>query len=190
MDCHNWSSTDVLASLAPIKYFKINFSEEISAKCSDDSDPVRVGPYGLEKMFNDLGVDVAFWAHVHLYERTWPVNNKKYETQAKDKYEDPKWVTHVITGSAGNKEDLDTDMKKLQDWSAVRMEEYSFTTMTASKGSRKSNNQAHLCLESLMIKQWSKDETPKVIDHFQIIKTHNSTSSWYERAIKWLKEMV
>ena len=141
-------------------------------------------------MFNNYGVDVAFWAHVHLYERTWPVNNKEYEKQAMDKYEDPKWVTHVITGSAGNKEDLDTDMKKLQDWSAVRIEEYSFTTMTASKGSIFINYKARLCLESLMIKQWSKDETSKVIDQFQIIKTHNSTPSWYERTMKWLNEFL
>ncbi len=134
MDCHDRSSTDVLASQTLTDLFKKNFSEEISAKCADDSDPVRVGPYGLEKMFNDLGVDVAFWGHVHLYERTWPVNNKAYEKQAKDKYEDPKWVTHVITGAPGNKEDIATNMKEQQEWSAVRIEKYSFTTMTASKG--------------------------------------------------------
>jgi hypothetical protein len=134
LDCHNWSSTDVLASLALINYFERNFSEEISAKCSDDSDPVRVGPYGLEKLFNDLGVDIAFWGHVHLYERTWPVNNKEYEKQGKERYDNPKWVTHVITGAPGNKEDIATNMNEQQDWSAVRIEEYSFTTMTASKG--------------------------------------------------------
>ena len=134
MDCHNWSSTNVLASLTLIEIIERNFSEEISAKCADDSDPVRVGPYGLEKMFNDLGVDVAFWGHVHLYERTWPVNNKKYEKLAKERYDNPKWVTHVITGAPGNKEDIATNMNEQKDWSAVRIEEYSFTTMTASKG--------------------------------------------------------
>ena len=101
---------------------------------NDTTDAVRVGPYGLEKMFNDYGVDVAFWGHVHLYERMFPLNNEDYEKQPLDKYENPKWVTHVITGAPGNKEDISTNMKDRPDWSAVRLEEYSFTTLSAARG--------------------------------------------------------
>jgi len=145
------------------------------SKCVNDTDPVRVGPYGLEKMFNDYGVDVAFWGHVHLYERMFPLNNEDYEIQPLDKYENPKWVTHVITGAPGNKEDVSTNMKDQPDWSAVRLEEYSFTTLTAAR-------------EYLTIKQWSKDVIPKIIDQFHITKTKQSnTLRWYERAIKWLQ---
>lgn len=135
MDYYNWSSTYVLVSSHSFISVIEMFSERLSSKCvNDTTDAVRVGPYGLEKMFNDYGVDVAFWGHVHLYERMFPLNNEDYEKQPLDKYENPKWVTHVITGAPGNKEDISTNMKDRPDWSAVRLEEYSFTTLTAARG--------------------------------------------------------
>jgi len=40
--------------------------------CTDLNDPLRVGEYGLEQMFADNGVDVAYWGHIHLYQRSYP----------------------------------------------------------------------------------------------------------------------
>jgi hypothetical protein len=30
---------------------------------------------GLEPLLNQHGVDIAFWAHEHSYERSWPLYN-------------------------------------------------------------------------------------------------------------------
>ena len=66
--------------------------------CTDLNDTLRVGEYGLEQMFADNGVDIAFWGHIHLYQRSFPVLDQQYKTYPKDLYTNPKWPVHIITG--------------------------------------------------------------------------------------------
>ena len=66
--------------------------------CKNESDPLRIGKYGLEEIFNDQNVDIEIWGHVHNYGRTFPLFNYTYEEQPLDIYTDPKFPVHVITG--------------------------------------------------------------------------------------------
>ncbi len=62
------------------------------------NDPIRVGEYGLEEMFKEYNVDMAIWAHVHSYQRSFPLFNGTYQHQPVDTYTDPIYPVHVITG--------------------------------------------------------------------------------------------
>ena len=50
------------------------------------------------------GVDIAFWAHEHSYERTFPVYNMTVMNgTGSDPYEDPGATVHIINGAPGNR---------------------------------------------------------------------------------------
>ena len=50
------------------------------------------------------GVDIAFWAHEHSYERTFPVYNMTVMNgTGTDPYEDPGATVHIINGAPGNR---------------------------------------------------------------------------------------
>jgi hypothetical protein len=72
----------------------------------------------VERLLYDHGVDLAFFGHVHDYERYFPVFDEAVEmagvtTAASennipiDAYFQPRATVHVTTGSGGNKEMLD-----------------------------------------------------------------------------------
>ena len=63
-----------------------------------ESDPFRSGKYRHEEIFNEFGVDIAVWGHVHNYARTFPMSNYTWQEQPQDLYTDPKYPVHVITG--------------------------------------------------------------------------------------------
>ena len=72
----------------------------------------------MERLLYDHGVDLAFFGHVHDYERYLPVFDESVETAGvttaanedgvpADAYFRPRATVHVTTGSGGNKEMLD-----------------------------------------------------------------------------------
>lgn len=74
--------------------------------------------WNVERLLYDHGVDLAFFGHVHDYERYFPVFDEAVEmagvtTAASennipiDAYFQPRATVHVTTGSGGNKEMLD-----------------------------------------------------------------------------------
>ncbi|CAG2111944.1 unnamed protein product [Medioppia subpectinata] len=56
--------------------------------------------YGLEDLFYKHGVDIQFYAHKHIYERSYPINDGK-PFKGTDVYNNPKAPIHVITGVGG-----------------------------------------------------------------------------------------
>lgn len=55
------------------------------------------------------GVDLAIWAHVHSYERLFPLYDTViYNGSVEEPYTDPGAPTHVITGSAVSKTSVQT----------------------------------------------------------------------------------
>ena len=71
-------------------------------------------------------------------------------------YKNPEYPVHVVTGAPGNREKINTFENDTPDWSALRLEEYSFTTLNVTKN-------------SLEITQWNDDaRNPKKIDNFRI----------------------
>jgi hypothetical protein len=75
-------------------------------------------------------VDMAFWAHEHSYERTWPVYNNTVHngtTHPGDPYRNAGATVHIVTGSAGCREGHGHYDKGARGaWSAVRNTEYGY----------------------------------------------------------------
>ncbi len=56
---------------------------------------------GLEDLFYENGVDLELWAHEHVYERMWPLYDRKVFNGSIDQpYNNPLAPVHIITGSA------------------------------------------------------------------------------------------
>ncbi|CAD5224999.1 unnamed protein product [Bursaphelenchus okinawaensis] len=108
-----------------------------STKDSDDctylESIIRTGEpkthkYALEKLFYDNGVDVAFWAHEHTYERLWPVYDRVVYNGSSSAYVDPPAPIHLLSGSAGCREYTD-QFNKPGVWDAFRSSNYGFGLM-------------------------------------------------------------
>ncbi|XP_076359677.1 acid phosphatase type 7 [Tachypleus tridentatus] len=126
-----------------------------------------VHAFGLEDLFYKYGVDIELWAHEHVYERLWPVYDRKvYNGSVSEPYTNPKAPVHIITGSAGCQERHDPFVANPPSWSALRNADYGYTRM-------KVINNTHLYLE-----QVSDDKGGEVIDKIMVIKEKHGPESW------------
>ncbi|CAJ0582446.1 unnamed protein product, partial [Mesorhabditis spiculigera] len=116
--------------------------------------------YGLEKLFYNHGVDLAIWAHEHSYERMFPVYDRTVYNGTKSPYLDPPAPVHVVTGSAGCRENTDQFVKHPPPWSAFRSSNYGFSLMQV-------HNSTHLHFQQVAA---AKDE---VEDDFWIVRTRH-----------------
>lgn len=111
--------------------------------CTDDAATIRKGkiddaddvyPYGLEAALTPLpgnrGVDLYLTAHEHSYERTFPVFNGTIDHDSimnNNVYVNPRYPTHVVSGSGGCREFLDYyDEVFYGPWSAFRSSTYGY----------------------------------------------------------------
>uniref|UniRef100_A0A1I7XK84 Metallophos domain-containing protein n=1 Tax=Heterorhabditis bacteriophora TaxID=37862 RepID=A0A1I7XK84_HETBA len=102
--------------------------------CTKYESIVRTGlpivhAYGLEKLFFEYGVDLELWAHEHTYERMWPVYNRTVFNGTTSAYVNPPAPVHVVSGSAGCRENTDVFMEHPGPWSARRSTDYGFGRM-------------------------------------------------------------
>jgi hypothetical protein len=131
--------------------------------CSTDAELLRLGfdgaRFGLEEALSVRHVDVYFAAHEHSYERTLPVSNGIIDRQADTgRYVDPQYTTHIVSGSAGCREQLDYyDTVMYGPWSVVRSSTYGFGLLTV-------HNATHLHWEQII------DESRGGNDHMWIVK--------------------
>lgn len=101
-------------------------SNDDSKSCKDETSFIRTGLpishlYALEELFLNSGVDVSIWAHQHSYERLWPIYNFEVRNGSKEEpYKNARAPIHIITGSAGCKEDHAKFVKDQPSWSAFR----------------------------------------------------------------------
>ncbi|KAM9433440.1 acid phosphatase type 7 isoform 1-T1 [Salvelinus alpinus] len=123
---------------------------------------------GLEDLLYLYGVDLELWAHEHTYERLWPVYGYKvFNGSIEQPYVNPKAPVHIITGSAGCRENHDPFVPNPRDWSAFRSTDYGYTRMQV-------HNTTHLYLE-----QVSDDQYGKVIDSIWVVKEKHGFSAWF-----------
>nr|QBK87857.1 MAG: calcineurin-like phosphoesterase [Marseillevirus LCMAC202] len=117
--------------------------------CTKNNSIIRTN---LEELFYNAGVDVAIWAHEHNYERTYPV----YQGRV---YPANKAPVHIISGSAGCREDHDPIKGPRGPWSAYRSKDYGFGLLTIL-------NNTHIYWEQISV-----DATPaQVIDSLYFVK--------------------
>ncbi|XP_069500332.1 acid phosphatase type 7 isoform X3 [Ambystoma mexicanum] len=101
------------------------------------------GQYGLEDLFYKYGVDLELWAHEHSYERLWPIYDYQvFNGSTEAPYVNPRAPVHIITGSAGCREELDPFVPEPRNWSAVRIKDYGYTRMQVI-------NRTHLHLQQI-----------------------------------------
>jgi hypothetical protein len=73
----------------------------------------------LEDLLLKYQVDVAFWGHVHNYERTCPLYNR----QCRGDYNNPQAPVHFVIGMAG--QSLSPDFPQYPpDWSLFRAPDF------------------------------------------------------------------
>ncbi|CAG2120886.1 unnamed protein product, partial [Medioppia subpectinata] len=113
--------------------------------------------YGLEDLFYRHGVDIQFYGHKHLYERSYPLYNLK-SSKRTDIYTNPKAPIHITTGVAGTTNRPNSDIEEiLPDWVAFYSRDYGYTRMNVQ-------NKTHLLFE-----QYSA-ENDKIVDQFVVTK--------------------
>ncbi|PIC14601.1 hypothetical protein B9Z55_026855 [Caenorhabditis nigoni] len=115
--------------------------------------------YGLEKLFYEYGVDIELWAHEHSYERLWPVYNRTVYNGTHLPYTNPPTPVHIITGSAGCRENTDVFVEHPPPWSAVRSTDYGFGIMRIY-------NSTHLNFKQINVAQGGTED-----DDFWVVKT-------------------
>ncbi|ULT92237.1 hypothetical protein L3Y34_009766 [Caenorhabditis briggsae] len=115
--------------------------------------------YGLEKLFYEYGVDIELWAHEHSYERLWPVYNRTVYNGTHLPYTNPPAPVHIITGSAGCRENTDVFVEHPPPWSAVRSTDYGFGIMRIY-------NSTHLNFKQINVAQGGTED-----DDFWVVKT-------------------
>uniref|UniRef100_A0A7E4ZS12 Purple acid phosphatase n=1 Tax=Panagrellus redivivus TaxID=6233 RepID=A0A7E4ZS12_PANRE len=86
------------------------------------------GKYGLENLFHKYGVDVAFFAHLHSYERFYPVYNHTVYRNVSNPYYNPPAPVYILAGSAGCQEDL-SPFGPPEPWTAFTSDSYGFHRM-------------------------------------------------------------
>jgi len=114
--------------------------------------------YKLEELFREYRVDLAFWAHEHTYERTWPVFDHRVMNGSTSPYVDPGATVHIVSGNAGCREKHDSFKGPGGAWSAVRSETYGY-------GKLQILNSSHL--------SWRQynSQNGTLVDEITIVKT-------------------
>jgi len=131
--------------------------------CRNTNDLFRVGIPdenidGVEPLLMRYGVDLAVWAHIHAYERLFPIfNSVVFNGTDEDPYLNPGAPVHIITGSAGA-EAHGKMPGSAAPWSAYRSIDYGYTRLTF-------HNASHLSLE-----QVSEDRHGEIVDSVWIRK--------------------
>ena len=114
---------------------------------------------GLEPIFVENKVDICLSGHEHSYERSFPVSDyKTVSTSDPSLFVHPKYPIHVITGAAGNRENLASFVDPKPDWSINRFDDYSVSLFKVK-------------LNEISFFQLNHDA--KVIDSFRVLKHKN-----------------
>ncbi|XP_014257368.1 acid phosphatase type 7-like [Cimex lectularius] len=145
-------------------------SDNVVDDCKNKNNRVRTGLpiskwFGLEDLLYENNVDVAFWGHLHSYERLYPLYNYTVRKgPKKNPYHNPEAPIHIITGSAGCQENTVNFTQVPPPWSAFRSSDYGFTILDVF-------NTSHLHLQQISVEK-GKDRS--VIDDIWIVKEkHN-----------------
>ncbi|CAO2202664.1 unnamed protein product [Urochloa humidicola] len=121
------------------------------------------GRESLQKLWQKYRVDIAFFGHVHNYERTCPVYQSQCMSNEKSHYSGTMNGTiHVVAGGGGSHlSDYTTAIPK---WSIFRDRDYGFTKLTAFN-------------HSSLLFEYKKSSDGKVYDSFTIDRDYRDVLS-------------
>uniref|UniRef100_A0A0E0MNX4 Multifunctional fusion protein n=1 Tax=Oryza punctata TaxID=4537 RepID=A0A0E0MNX4_ORYPU len=119
-----------------------------------------MGREALQELWQKYKVDLAFYGHVHNYERTCPVYQSKCIVNGSDHYSGPfTATTHVVVGGAGaSTSDSEFTTSNIK-WSYYRDFDYGFVKLTALN-------------HSSLLFEYKKSSDGNVYDHFTISRNY------------------
>ncbi|KAL5224861.1 hypothetical protein ABZP36_011500 [Zizania latifolia] len=119
-----------------------------------------MGREALQDLWQKYKVDIAFYGHVHNYERTCPVYQSQCVVNASDHYSGPFMATtHVVVGGAGASV-LDSKFTTSKiNWSHYRDFDHGFVKLTALN-------------HSSLLFEYKKSRDGNVYDHFTISRDY------------------
>ncbi|XP_059443952.1 probable inactive purple acid phosphatase 27 [Corylus avellana] len=117
-----------------------------------------MGRVGLQKLWQKYRVDIAFFGHVHNYERTCPIYQNQCVNSEKSRYSGTMNGTiHVVVGGGGSH--LSEFTTAIPNWSIYRDYDYGFGKLTAF-------NHSYLLFE------YKKSSDGNVYDSFTISREY------------------
>ncbi|XP_019088744.1 PREDICTED: probable inactive purple acid phosphatase 24 [Camelina sativa] len=117
-----------------------------------------MGRESLQKLWQKYKVDLAFYGHVHNYERSCPIYESQCVNNDKDHYSGTfKGTIHVVVGGAGSH--LSPFSSLVPKWSLVRDYDFGFVKLTASD-------------HSSLLFEYKKSSTGQVYDSFNISRDY------------------
>ncbi|KAF0295447.1 Acid phosphatase type 7 [Amphibalanus amphitrite] len=124
----------------------------------------------IEYPLNEYGVDLALWAHKHVYHRTWPVAFTKVKNgTGADPYRNPGAPVHITVAQAGNKHTR-KEHPEPKPWTAFRNTADGYTRLHF-------HNHTHMSIEQVAV---SETGTASVIDRATIVKEAHMPYSFLE----------
>jgi len=133
-----------------------------SSDLSTDSGPLQ---QYIEPLLHQYQVDMAFWGHMHCYERTYPVYNNVPTIRSGNVYVNPNATTHLTIGTGGALID-----EKFQNpapaWSAKRVGNLDDSYDAYGYGYLRVINSSHVHF------QWLRWIDNSVWDELWLIKQH------------------
>ncbi|CAL5005086.1 unnamed protein product [Urochloa decumbens] len=121
------------------------------------------GRESLQKLWQKYRVDIAFFGHVHNYERTCPIYQSQCMTNEKSHYSGTMNGTiHVVAGGGGSH--LSKYTTAIPKWSIFRDRDYGFTKLTAFN-------------HSSLLFEYMKSSDGKVYDSFTIDRDYKDVLS-------------
>jgi hypothetical protein len=117
-----------------------------------------MGRESLQKLWQKYKVDIAFYGHVHNYERVCPIYQNRCVTKEKYQYSGTvNGTIHVVVGGGGSHLSNYSDV--VPDWSIYRDKDYGFVKLTAF-------NHSYLLFE------YKKSRDGEVYDFFTILRDY------------------
>ncbi|XP_065873085.1 probable inactive purple acid phosphatase 27 [Euphorbia lathyris] len=117
-----------------------------------------MGRESLQKLWQKYKVDIAYFGHVHNYERTCPVYQNRCTREEKNGYSGPLGGTiHVVVGGGGSH--LSKFSSVPPNWSIYRDYDFGFVKMTAFN-------------HSSMLFEYKKSRDGKVYDSFTLSREY------------------
>ncbi|CAJ0589582.1 unnamed protein product, partial [Cylicocyclus nassatus] len=135
----------------------------------------RTHAYGLEKLFYEYGVDVEIWAHEHTYERLWPVYNRTVYNGTSMPYKNPLAPVHIISGSAGCRENTDMFRSDPEPWSALRSSDYGFGILRVHNDTHVHFRQVAAAKDEIVDEIWIEKHPHHSYHHEHRRRPHKAT---------------
>eukprot|EP00250_Pteridium_aquilinum_P028538 c37332_g1_i1 orf=702-2063(+) len=118
-------------------------------------------PFGrdsLQELWQKYKVDLAFYGHIHNYERTCPVYKSKCVSEEKNIYSGTFNATiHLVVGGGGSH--LSNFSTARPDWSVFQDRDFGFTKLTAFNSSK-------------LLLEYKKSSNGRVYDHLWISRRY------------------